>query len=75
MGPMPVGLMPVGQRHRPAECTATTMADLAGAGTRVLLVATANHDAGSTLPGLPPVLGTLEDLAEALTDRCGVVNC
>jgi hypothetical protein len=48
--------------------------DLASAGSRVLLVATARHDPGSVLPDLPPVVPTAQDLAETLTGRCGVAD-
>jgi len=48
------------------------MGDLAGAGTRVMLVATASQAAGSVLPDLPAVRTTGEDLARALTERCGL---
>lgn len=48
------------------------MGELAGAGTQVLMVATASHEDGSTLPPLPSALTTLDDLAGVLTKRCGV---
>src|SRR5262249_30012935 len=45
--------------------------DLAGAGSRVLLVATASHEDGSALPALPAVLTSLDDLAGVLVGRGG----
>ncbi|MFE1752192.1 caspase, EACC1-associated type [Streptomyces anandii] len=47
------------------------MTDLAGAGVRVLLIATATHD-GPTLPSVPSVTPTFHALRQALTERCGV---
>src|SRR5215470_3221233 len=48
------------------------MGDLSGAGSRVLLVGTASHEDGSTLPALLSVLTSLDDLAGVLVERCGV---
>jgi WD40 repeat protein len=50
----------------------STMGEFAGAGTQVLLVATASHENGSTLPPLPAALTTLDDLADVFTQQCGV---
>ena len=47
------------------------MTDLSGAGTRVLLIATATHD-GPTLTSVPSVARTAADLRDAFVDRCGV---
>ncbi|MET7619077.1 hypothetical protein [Streptomyces sp. NPDC005408] len=47
------------------------MTDLSGDDTRVLLIATATHH-GPTLPSVPSVARTLEDLRAVLLERCGV---
>ncbi|MEU3755506.1 AAA family ATPase [Streptomyces olivoreticuli] len=45
---------------------------LAAPGTRAVLVGTGRHAPGSTLPDLPGVDTTLDDLARALRDVCGM---
>ncbi|MEU5798334.1 hypothetical protein ABZ800_33135 [Streptomyces sp. NPDC047813] len=47
------------------------MSDLTGAGVRVLLLATAEHD-GPALPSVPSVAPTHRALRAALTERCAV---
>lgn len=46
------------------------MTDLSGAGVRVLLIGTATHN--TTLPSVPSVTRTVNDLREVLTEQCGV---
>lgn len=46
--------------------------DLAGPGSRILLIGSAQHATGSLLPDLPSVTATLDDLAEVLIGRCDV---
>lgn len=47
------------------------MTDLAGAGVRVLLIGTAQHD-GPTLSSVPAVARTFEDVRTVLIEQCGV---
>ncbi|SDW32613.1 WD40 repeat [Amycolatopsis xylanica] len=47
------------------------MTDLSGDGVRVLLIATATHH-GPTLPSVPSVTRTFEDLRTVLREKCGV---
>lgn len=46
--------------------------DLAGPGSRILLIGSGRHVTGSLLPDLPSVASTLTDLAEVLAGRCGM---
>jgi WD40 repeat protein len=51
------------------------MTDLSGNGVRVLLIATATHD-GPSLPSVPAVERSFQDLQTAFLERCGVdVDC
>ncbi|WP_256789329.1 AAA family ATPase [Frankia sp. AvcI1] len=49
-----------------------TSADLAGEGSRILVVGAASHRPGSLLPDLPPVSTTIGDLVTTLVTDCGV---
>ncbi|GHF38169.1 caspase, EACC1-associated type [Streptomyces morookaense] len=48
------------------------MTGLAAPGTRAVLVGTGTHAPGSALPALPAVDATVDDLARALRDVCGL---
>ncbi|WP_116214756.1 AAA family ATPase [Streptomyces olivoreticuli] len=54
------------------DAAVTTANGLAAPGTRAVLVGTGRHAPGSTLPDLPGVDTTLDDLARALRDVCGM---
>ncbi|MPY51335.1 caspase, EACC1-associated type [Streptomyces acidicola] len=51
---------------------AATVTGLAAPGARAVLVGTGSHGAGSTLPGLPSVEATLDDLERVLREVCGM---
>ncbi|MFG1902390.1 caspase, EACC1-associated type [Micromonospora carbonacea] len=48
------------------------MTALSNAGARVLLIATAEHPEGSTLPSVSSIARSFEDLQNVLLERCGV---
>ncbi|RLU83635.1 hypothetical protein CTZ27_28515 [Streptomyces griseocarneus] len=54
------------------DATAARTTGLAAPGTRAVLVGTGSHAPGSALPALPGVDTTLDDLARALHDVCGM---
>ncbi|MCC3770275.1 caspase family protein, partial [Streptomyces sp. UNOC14_S4] len=54
------------------DATAARTTGLAAPGARAVLVGTGSHAPGSALPALPGVDTTLDDLARALRDVCGM---